>query len=448
MLIELRIENYRSIRDEQALTFEAGRVSAPGDVRPRTVQGHTHPLLPVAALYGANASGKSNVLSGLGFMRDAVIDSHTSWPPQGGVPREAFAWNGRTGMPSMFEVTFLVNGVRHQYGFLVDQSRILEEWLFAWPKGRRQSWFEREADRFSFGEHLSGENRVVEQITRPNALFLSTAAQHQHEQLLPIHGWFRQLRTVRVEGYKERYADAMPAAVAAAVFAAAAAAAAASASSSESMVRVYDIIPAPSDQIGASSAAVALNDADAARLRRLMKAADTGISDFRIEKVRNPQGASKNNLRRISMRHEVGEGDAWLPLEQESAGTKALFRLGPSVIEALTHGSLIVIDELEASLHPLIAAQIVSQFNDPTTNPRNAQLLFTTHDTSLLGTTRGEPLLRRDQIWLTEKDTGGATTLYPLTDYKPRKAENLERGYLQGRYGAIPFLGELSRVAE
>jgi AAA15 family ATPase/GTPase len=103
---------------------------------------------------------------------------------------------------------------------------------------------------------------------------------------------------------------------------------------------------------------------------------------------------------------------------------------------------------LEASLHPLIAAQLVSQFNDPRTNPRNAQLLFTTHDTSLLGTTLRQPLLRRDQIWLTEKSAVGATTLYPLTDYKPRKAENLERGYLQGRYGAIPFLGELARVED
>jgi len=103
-----------------------------------------------------------------------------------------------------------------------------------------------------------------------------------------------------------------------------------------------------------------------------------------------------------------------------------------------------VIDELERSLHPLLASRLVQLFNDPTTNPKHAQLLFSTHDTNLLGTTLGEPVLRRDQVWLTEKDPQGATVLYPLTDYKPRKAENLERGYLQGRYGAIPFLGDLA----
>lgn len=106
-----------------------------------------------------------------------------------------------------------------------------------------------------------------------------------------------------------------------------------------------------------------------------------------------------------------------------------------------------VIDELERSLHSLLATQLVRQFNDPKTNPKHAQLLFSTHDTNLLGTAIGEPVLRRDQVWLTEKDPQGATVVYPLTDYKPRKAENIERGYLQGRYGAIPFLGDLAGLA-
>ncbi|OGQ84739.1 MAG: hypothetical protein A2289_23040 [Deltaproteobacteria bacterium RIFOXYA12_FULL_58_15] len=448
MLVEFRVENHRSICDEQALTMEAGRVGHPGDLRPRKVVGYPRQLLPVAALYGANASGKSNVLSALGFMRDAVIDSHRSWPPEGGVPREAFAWGGRTRAPSMFEATFLVEDVRYQYGFLVDQVRVLEEWLFAWPKGRRQTWLEREADKFSFGGHLGGENRVIEQVTRSNALFLSTAAQHQHEKILPIYGWFRQLHTVRVEGYKERYADAMPAAVAASMFAAATAAAAALAGSSNGMVRVLDLIPTHGKRGGVRDDALALDATDADKLRRLMKAADVGISDFRIDEVRHGNGGNEKDAQRIFMRHHIGNGEAWLPLEQESAGTKTLFRLGPSVIAALARGSLLVIDELEASLHPLVAAQLVSQFNDPHTNPHNAQLVFTTHDTNLLGTTYREPMLRRDQIWLTEKGPAGATTLYPLTNYKPRKAENLERGYLQGRYGAIPFLGELGRVEE
>ena len=448
MLIEFRVENHRSIRDEQVLTMEASRGGEPDDPRPREVAGHVVGLLPAAALYGANASGKSNLLSALGFIRDAVIDSHQSWPPQGGVPRDAFAWGTRAGQPSMFEVTMLVRGVRHQYGFVVDQDRVLEEWLFAWPRGRRQIWLERDGDVFSFGENLRGENRVVEQVTRPNALFLSTAAQHQHEQLLPIHAWFHDLQTVRVEGYKERYGDAMPAAVAASMFAALAAASAASVTSAGGMVRLNDLIPRPGERGDSAEALSSLGEAGADKLRQFLRAADVGISDFRIERAPDGGASGRKGPRRISMRHDAGGGDGWLPLERESAGTRALFNLGPEVIEALVRGSVLVVDELESSLHPRLALQIVKQFNDPRTNPRNAQLLFTTHDTNLISTTTGSAALRRDQIWLTEKNAEGATCLYPLTDYKPRKSENLERGYLQGRYGAIPFLGEFAQRQE
>ena len=112
------------------------------------------------------------------------------------------------------------------------------------------------------------------------------------------------------------------------------------------------------------------------------------------------------------------------------------------VLQALQEGGVLLVDEIGAQPASVARRKIIRQFNDPAANPKNAQIIFTTHDTNLLGTTLGEPVLRRDQVWLTEKDADGATVLYPLTDYKPRKAENIERGYLQGRYGAIPFLGD------
>lgn len=445
MLIEFRVQNHRSIRDEQVLTMEVGRVGDPDDPRPRKVPGFRGKLLPAAALYGANASGKSNVLSALGFMRDAVIDSHQNWPPQGGVPRDAFAWGTGPIEPSLFEATVIAGGIRLQYGFILDKTSVLEEWLFAWPKGRRQTWFEREGSDFVFGGNLRGENRVVEQVTRPNALFISTAAQHQHEQLLPLYAWFRGLRTIRVEGYRERYSDVMPAAVAASMFAALAAASAASASAANGMVRLNELFPRPDDQGEAADEVAALDEEGAARVRELLKAADVGIMDFRVEAAPSSPGSGKRGVpRRVFMRHEAGDGDGgWLGLEHESTGTRAIFNLGPAIIDVLRHGGVLVVDELEASLHPLLALKVLKQFNDPQSNARNAQLVFTTHDTYLLGTLITPTPLRRDQVWLTEKDDQGATRLYPLTDYKPRKAENLERGYLQGRYGAIPFLGAL-----
>ncbi|MFB1512831.1 MAG: AAA family ATPase, partial [Thiocapsa sp. C3-sup] len=200
MLIEFRVENHRSIRDEQALTMRAGRQDDSADPRPRRIQGCSDPLLPAVALYGANASGKSNVLSALGFMRNAVLQSHRAWPPDGGVPRDPFAWGEKATQPSLFEVSLVVSGIRYQYGFVADGEQFLEEWLFAWPGKRKQVWFVRELGQYKFSQHLHGENRLIEQMTRPNALFLSAAVQLRHEQLASLYSWFRNLNAVNVPG--------------------------------------------------------------------------------------------------------------------------------------------------------------------------------------------------------------------------------------------------------
>lgn len=431
MLIEFRVENHRSIRDEQALTMRAGRVGAPDDPRPRAVSGDKNKtgVLPVAALYGANASGKSNLLAAFDFMRRAVVDSHRSWLPDGGIPRAPFAWGSKTSEPSMFEVTLLQDGTRYRYGFVADDERFLEEWLYAWPAGRKQSWFEREGDEFKFGEHLRGENRMIEQVTRPNALFLSAAVQHRHDQLAGIYEWFWTAGPVYVSrGHQGHFDDPFLL--------------------EGWLSQIFDVQPS-STQLPPFTGELSANDR-LRSVRDLLRAADVGIVDVKLEQRGDDPDARLRRRRppRVFVRHQSTADDAWLPFDEESHGTQTLFRMAPYLLSALRNGSLLVIDELEASLHPLLALQVVRMFNDPRTNPRNAQLLFTTHDTNLLGTELGEPALRRYQIWLTEKDKEGATCLYPLTDYKPRKAENLERGYLQGRYGAIPFLGPLARVPE
>lgn len=414
MLVEFRVENHRSIRSEQVFTFEVGRVTEAAETVPREVGGKR--VLPVAAVYGANASGKSNLLAALGFMREAVLYSHRAWSPEGGVPREPFAWGPARAEPSLFEVTVVVQGVRYQYGFVGDDERFLEEWLYAWPKGHKQTWLEREGDDFKFGDFLQGKNRVVEEVTRDNALFLSAAVQHSHRQLAPLYRWFRAMRLVNVPGRRrpdwalgERWLTR-----------------ALAASSEARQATLFDESSESERRLTA--------------FRDLLQAADVGILDFKIEE----QGESYSHHNRrgqILVRHRSAHDEAWLPLEEESQGTLTLFRIGPVLLDTLWSGGVLVVDELEASLHPLLALHIVRLFNSPSTNPHNAQLLFTTHDTNLLGTISGAPPLRRDQVWLTEKDQDGGTTLYPLTDYKPRKAENLERGYLQGRYGAVPFLG-------
>ncbi len=422
MLVELRVGNHRSVRDEQVLTMAAGRVGAAADPRPRRVAGHDVRLLPVAALYGANACGKSNLLAAAAFVRAAVVDSHRRWQPDGGVPREPFAWGPHTGAPSLYEVTILVDGTRYEYGFVVDDERFVEEWLYAWPRGRKQVWLAREGNDFKFGDRLRGENRLIAQVTRPNALFLSAAAQHQHQQLLPVYRWFSGLRMVGVRGRHRRGFGEMP------------------------LELWLSRVLADRDRVGIQTDLFPEDDgkADVAEaLRTFLRAADVGIIDVKLAEDDDDELARRGHGRgpRVLLRHRSSTGLAWLPLDEESQGTLTLLRMVPPLLGVLAGGGVLVVDELEASLHPLLGLEVVRQFNDPTSNPHNAQLLFTTHDTNLLGSLTGDPPLRRDQIWLTEKDQEGATSLCPLTDYRPRKAENLERGYLQGRYGAVPIVG-------
>lgn len=416
MLIWFRLANHRSVRDEQVLSFETGnvdgasaRVREEGDLR----------LLPSVAIYGPNASGKSNVIHGLAFMRDAVVYSHREFLPEGGVPRHPFAWGDKTAEPSVFEIALRINGVRYEYGFCADNERFTEEWLYAYPLARKQMWFEREGDEIKFGEHLHGENRTIEKLTRPNSLFLSSAAQNKHAQLTPI---FRRFTAIKTHDIRMSFGGRflLPARVQFARW---------------WTGRTSKAVGEQSTEQGSSA-----HKTEQAQFRELLRAADLGIAD--VEVLRDERGS------RIRVKHQADRDDAWLPLQEESRGTQQVFALAPSALDVLASGSLLIVDEFERSLHPLLSLKLIDAFNDPAQNPHNAQLLFTTHDTVLLGSLLGPEPLRRDQVWLTEKDDDGATKLYPLTDFRPRKEENLERGYLQGRYGAIPFLKRLVRDSE
>lgn len=378
-------------------------------------------LVPTVALYGANGSGKSSVLHAMAFMCDAVRRSHRAWEPGGGTPREPFVLSAKAQAPSRFEVEVVVGATRFRYGFLLGDSRVEEEWLFAWPHGRKQSWFTRDRDRFEFGKHLGGECQVIEALTRDNSLFLSAAAQNNHAKLLPLYRWFHavrfELRRTTAAGL-----DAWHAAMLEELL-------------SDSPERP---LAAPED-----AARRKIKDG----LVALLRTADLGIVDVRL-RPRQVAGRRAGSVDLV-FRHQTADGrGAWLPLEAESAGTIALVGIATRLVGVLGRGGVLCVDEFDASLHPMLVLGLLEMLHDREKNPLGAQMVFTTHDANLLGTVDNEAPLRRDQIWFTEKDDAGATHLYPLLDHHPRKSENLERGYLQGRYGAIPFIGELRATGE
>jgi hypothetical protein len=410
VLIRFRVENFRSIKDEQEFSLVAAPLSEHEETLVH-VDRYDLDLLRTAAIYGPNASGKSSIVAALRFMVDAVKDSQAGWRPDAPIPRVPFALSAETASaPSRFSVDMLIDGIRYEYGFAVDSSRVLEEWLHAYPKGRRQEWFTRDGQTFAFSRLLPGENRTISGFTRPNSLFLSTAAQSNHRLLAPIYNWFSQAWVVNAD-----IRDAMSFAV-----------------------------------------AQQCMDADKkSSIREFLKNADLGITGIEVIEEdaasfatrfnRSPDdpellealGSQSRIAAGVQLRHRVGGSKAvTLPFDEESEGTKTLFALAGFILAVLSAGATLVVDELDRSLHPHIASSIVRSFNDPVTNRNNAQLIFNTHDTNLLN----RSVLRRDQIWFTEKDDDGATHLFPLTDFRARKYENVERGYLQGRYGAVPSI--------
>jgi hypothetical protein len=409
MLRSFRVANHRSILAAQEL------VLLPAYDKSR-------PVIPVAALYGANASGKSNLLDALTWMRTAVLDSFASWTPDGGVPRTQFTLSpDALNEPSEFAVDLTLGGARYYYGFVVDDEIVREEWLHAYPKGRRRVIFERTGNDWTFGSTVRGPMDSVRELTRPNALFLSVAARSEIVDALPVFRWFSGLLRHRPE------ADLRPALVRHLR------------EVGRARTELVDLIRTA--DVGISD--VVLDDLDS--LPRYVdgaRDASDSVDDMVIHLVdgRTAVIQVKSAARAADPLFRHGQHGATLRLDEQSDGTLAWIRVVLAALEVLADGRVMLADELDLSLHPRLAARLIELFADRRTNPHHAQLIFTTHDATLLGTSLGVPVLGRDQVWFVEKAPDGASSLFPLTDFHPRKEENTERRYLGGSYGAVPAI--------
>ncbi len=421
MLVEFRVTNFRSIREEQCLSFTASGDKLHADTHCVDIDrlGVSH-LLRSAVIYGANASGKSNLIFALMTMQSLVLNSTRLLDAQYRELYTPFKLDSVSlHEPTTLEVTVVIGELRYQYGFSFDAERIRGEWLLVYPSTRAQRWFEYHYDHDTgenewepFSVSFKGERRGQRELwkanTTPRSLFLTQAVQYNSQMLQPFFNWFAS-DLIIIPAHTQ-----------------------------------FNLMPT-------------LQRLDEPKYKewvlRLMNAADIHICDIKVQKRKGQQiqfkfepgktpelQAVDGEIPEVEFCHRTSDGgEQWFDRRFESFGTLRLLGYAAPLLDALENGKLIVVDEFDTSLHPLLARYILKMLHSPHLSEKGVQIWMTTHDTSLL-----DPiLLRRDQIWFVEKTKEQSTELYTLLDCSPRKGEAIERGYLQGRYGAIPFLNEL-----
>lgn len=385
MLIQFTIENHRSIKNNAVISFAASK--------DKSLEANLlHPdekktLLPAIALYGANAAGKSNVLHALMTMKEMVIGEASKVSKGQKLPWEPF---GDTTTPTTFEIVFIYQGVRYAYGYSFDDKKIYTEYLYYWPNGREALIFSRENGKYEFRENVN-EQLTLSNRTPDNKLYLVSSNDWNLPQTENAYKWFLEKLTFLMEEE-----------------------------------------PATSETV----AQIISGDEKKARILKELLLADLGITDVTVKNISGKTPVITTTHRIIG---EDGSVEHFqLLMDQESSGTQRFFARIGGWLQALENGALLVVDEIEDSLHPLLTKRLIEMVQDNSVNTNGAQILFTTHDAMLLDLN----FLRRDQIWFADKNEKTcATELYSLASFSPRKGENVRKGYLQGRFGAIPFIG-------
>ncbi|MCU6479886.1 AAA family ATPase [Arthrobacter sp. A2-55] len=416
MLIRFEARNFRSIGE----TVELSMVAVDRDrVEARTEALLGESLLPVAAIFGPNASGKSNVIAAFRWVRDAVANSLRVWDEQ--IPLEPFAFGRGPAMSSEFVVESTVDGVRNEYVLEVDRERVVYEGLFHYPEKKRRRIFERDGMELKLQRGLGGLSGTRELLTE-RTLALSVARRFNE----PLVSTFARdlLNTQTLGNVPQRYQ------LAGIDFSARLAP-----GSSETM-RWFEHSAEQTSLFDESELDIHV-PYDRQQALALLRLADLGIEDVLVDtqEVSYSDSSEVRTRRRLRLLHRSNEDSVPFDFAAESEGTKTWFQLIGPVLKALRQGSLVLFDELDASLHPTLSAELIRLFHNPGTNPWGAQLIFTSHDTSLLSH------LNRDEVWLTDKRADGSTRLGALADFageRVRKSQNLEDAYLHGRFGALP----------
>ncbi|MFE9813664.1 ATP/GTP-binding protein [Streptomyces sp. NPDC005773] len=424
MLLRFRATNHKSIRDTTELVLTKSSFEG---VRPRDGD-WASVTNRVIGIFGPNASGKTTLLDAMDFAVKAIAQS-AGWTDRGAFPHAPFLLDKESKKEtSAYEFDFTVKGTRHAYGFESSPKGISSEWLYSFPEGRRRNLFDRsgpESKDLLFSRNLKGENVRISRLMGAQNLYLSTAAMANHGQLRTIHHYLT--RHLRYAAFSEYYKQS----------------------------RIRSVKKWIEEEETLEQA------------QTLLRFADLGIQRLSLEEIEIDE-KTQSNMRR-AMKAVLEEGDDeeqffanfleeqrkvisfWhkgstddndshnLDLSDESSGTVAWLSLALPALREIRYGGVLLVDELDSSLHPRLASALIAMFKSPEINPLGAQLVFTSHDTSLMGHLSGDGL-SREETWFAEKSPAGVTELYPLTDFSVKKDHNVERRYLSGRYGAVPAL--------
>ncbi|AKB28224.1 hypothetical protein MSSAC_1509 [Methanosarcina siciliae C2J] len=428
MLIEFNIENYLSLKEGFSFSLVASKsdhsleknlilgekaINMDGGIT-RNSLGKGNNLLRSAAIYGANASGKSNSLKALGYLKHIITNSIKTMPGDQ-IPFYPFKLDKKClNKPCKFNIEFIYEGIRYNYGASFTAKKVINEYLYYYPKGSISTIFERVNTKdYSFTVDKVKQNRIASD-TNENVFYLASSSQRNYDKTIKAFKWFKETLAV--------------------------------------------IVSPKEISIGFTAELVSKNEVLKQNIKKALIYADLGIIDFESKVEEVPYEELPEELKKIidisekkldSLNHldlqifhkgfDEEHHDITIPFEfsEESDGTQKMFSLMGPWIDALKKGIVLVIDELDCELHPLLCEYLIQMFNSPESNTSNAQLIFSAHNTFLINS----ELLRRDQIWFTEKniDTGN-TEIYSLLEIKQRQGVNFEKGYLKGKYGAIPYL--------
>ncbi len=421
-ILRFTVENFRSIAERKSITFTPdsikdepkGNVCSMGEI----------PYLKTAAIYGANSSGKSNLIKAISCMASIIVNS-VKVNDKEQLPYIPFRLNRMNPLkPTLYEVDIIVDDVRYRYGFSNQKRCICEEWLSRIEKsGAEKPLFIRNAEGIGINEKLFPEGRDLESRTNDNRLFISLVGQLGGEVSNHIISFFGEalntLSGLKTNPYTLFTSFMLNEHI----------------SGCDAMMDFFKRVQLGFLDLSTTTHEFDINDLPNDMPSELKESIARGLTGKKRVRVFATHGIYDENGQKIDTEDFVFK-------EMESAGTQKLFDLAGPIFETLQRGTILVVDELDAKMHPLISRELVSLFNDPKHNPLGAQLIFTTHDTNLLSSN----LLRRDQIWFTEKDLQERTDLYSLRQIvlpdgtKPRGDGNLERNYIKGRYGAIPYI--------